>query len=95
MSTGDWFTLKPLNFVTGQEIERDLNDIKSRLTTLEGNVNFLIDTVGKVRQDIVGINLLLQNDTTRWQTLEGNVNFLIDTVGQVTQDIVGINLQST
>jgi hypothetical protein len=43
-----------------QELDVDLNDIKSGLTTMEGNVNFLIDTVGQVRQDIIGINLQLQ-----------------------------------
>jgi hypothetical protein len=64
MSTGDWFTLQPLNFVSIQDLETDLNDIRSRFTTLESGVTFLLDTVGRIEQNSTYINNQLQQHQT-------------------------------
>jgi archaellum component FlaC len=78
MSTGDWFTLRPLKTTNYQpqiddtnnrvnNIEQQLSTVNqtlqnhtTRLQKLDSNVNFLIDTVAQVRQDIIVINLQLQ-----------------------------------
>jgi DNA repair ATPase RecN len=93
MSTGDWFTLQPLNFVSKQELDTDLNDIPSRLTSLESDVLFIFDTLDQALTSITDINLRLINITNRVGTLEGNVNSLSDTVNKIEQDSTFINTQ--
>jgi archaellum component FlaC len=93
MSVGDWFTLNPLNFVSKQEIDNNLNDIRLRLSSLESDALFFFDSIDLLSNEISGINTSLTNLTNRVGTLEGNVNFLIDSEAQDRQDIIGINLQ--
>jgi hypothetical protein len=87
MSVGDWFTLKPLNIMSRQEIDNDLNDIRLRLTTLEGNVNFLIDSEAQDRQDIININLQLQ----QLQGLPGQVNNLQNQVNDIDARLTSLD----
>jgi hypothetical protein len=76
MSPGDWFTLQPLNFVSKQEIDTDLNHFRLRLSSLEFDVLFFFDTLDRLSADVSGINTRLTNITDRIGTLESNVNSL-------------------
>jgi chromosome segregation ATPase len=93
MSVGDWFTLRPLNIISRQEIENELNNIRARLSSVESSILLFFDTIDQIMNNISGINATLTNLTNRVETLETNVNFLIDTVAQNSQDIVNINLR--
>jgi archaellum component FlaC len=93
MSVGDWFTLCPLNFVSKQELQIDINNIASQLSTLTTEVNSISEALNEALSAINNIEFSLNNLTSSVTTLEGNVNFLIDSEAQDRQDIIGINLQ--
>jgi peptidoglycan hydrolase CwlO-like protein len=74
MSVGDMFPLQPLNFVSKQDLDTDLSNITSRLTTLDGNVTFLLDTVRKIEQNLTYINNQLQKQQTTINQLNSTIN---------------------
>jgi ACT domain-containing protein len=74
MSVGDWFTLKPVNFVSNQQYQTDLSNIMTQLTTLEGNVTFLLNTIDKVEQNLTYINNQLQQQQTTITQLNSTIN---------------------
>jgi hypothetical protein len=73
MSTGDWFTLRPLNFVSRQELDNDINNIMTRLTRLEDDNTYIMNILDQTWDMITQINLSIMNLTNRVGSLEGNV----------------------
>jgi hypothetical protein len=80
MSTGDWFTLRLLNTTNYQP---QIDELNNKVSTLEGNVNFLIDTVAQVRLDIIDINLHLQQHQDSINQLNNTVNSLSTSINDI------------
>jgi tetrahydromethanopterin S-methyltransferase subunit G len=73
MSVGDWFTLRPLNFITKEELDNDLNDIRSRLSNLENETSYIMNILNQTWDMITQNNLDILNLMSRVGALEGNV----------------------
>jgi hypothetical protein len=86
MSTGDWFTLRPLNF-NFDDINQRLNNVETRLTDVEGQLtsldvftnqvdglNFVIQGM-QMQLDAVGT--IAVNNQTTLVNLSNTVNTLV------------------
>jgi peptidoglycan hydrolase CwlO-like protein len=73
MSTADWFTLRPLNFMTRQDLDNDINNIMTRLTRLEDDNTYIMNILDQTWDMITQINLDILTFKNRVGALEGNV----------------------
>jgi uncharacterized coiled-coil protein SlyX len=86
MSTGDWFTLRPLTF-NYDELNQRITQVETQLTNLQQESTYIMGILDQTWDQLTQINLSLMTLNNRVGSLEGTVSNFTTQIQGLSQQI--------